>query len=101
MTYEELNAEIEEALGDQLSFILDSLVTELLRTEMDPRLICLRIVEELKKFRRETDPVIVLFFAPPLLPSQHPYGGDAQRKATDSPIRRCDGGNSAQDWRVL
>jgi arginine utilization protein RocB len=35
---------------------------------MDPRLICLRIVEELKKFRRETDPVIVLFFAPPYCP---------------------------------
>jgi arginine utilization protein RocB len=68
MTYEELYAEIEEALGDQLPFILDSLVTELLRTEMDPRLICLRIVEELKKFRRETDPVIVLFFAPPYCP---------------------------------
>lgn len=68
MTYEDLFREVREEFGPGLDDKLHKLAEMLFSEGMDARVICLRIVEELKRIRKGSAPVVVIFFAPPFCP---------------------------------
>jgi arginine utilization protein RocB len=68
ITYEELFFEVREKFGPGLDDKIHKMAEVLFSEGVDARVICLRIVEELKKIREDSAPVVVIFFAPPFCP---------------------------------
>lgn len=90
-TYEELYNEVGERLGDRLDKMLKQLVDELLSRGTDTRIICLRVVEEVKKHSLDTRPAVVLFFAPPYCPHNTIKGETATERELLAAIREVTG----------
>jgi arginine utilization protein RocB len=68
ITYEELYNEVKNKIGSQLDEKIDVIVKELQAKGTDARIICLKIVEEVKKLSMDSSPVVVIFFSPPFCP---------------------------------
>jgi arginine utilization protein RocB len=68
VTYEELFREARKDFGPGLDSKIHKMAEVLFSQGMDSRMICLRIVEELKRLGKDNAPAVVLFFSPPFCP---------------------------------
>jgi len=91
ITYEELYNEVRERLGGRLDVRIKSLVDDLLSRGTDTRVVCLRVVEEVRKLSLDTRPVVVLFFAPPYCPHNTVKGETAAERELLEIIREVAG----------
>ncbi len=66
--YTDLYRRVEEKVGPGLQERLRKLTEELLRGGTDFRVVCLRVVEEVRGLDPDKTPTVVLFFAPPYCP---------------------------------
>jgi len=80
VSYEELYTQVKKEIGEQLDKRISEIVEDLTSRGEDPRIICLKVVEEVKKLSRDNDPVVVVFFAPPYCPHNTIKGKDDGEK---------------------
>lgn len=78
ITYEELYGDVRAQVGPTLDNKISRLVKEMLAAGADTRLICLKVVEEVKNLSQDKDPVVVIFFAPPYCPHNTVKGESAK-----------------------
>ncbi len=88
LPYADLYRQVEQVAGSGLEARLRELAEELLRAGTDPRMICLRVVEETKRLDPDKTPAVVLFFAPPYCPHNFLRGETDREKAILSAIHR-------------
>jgi arginine utilization protein RocB len=80
VSYEELYTEVKKEIGEELDERIAEIVEDLTSRREDPRIICLKIVEEVKKLSRDNGPTVVVFFAPPYCPHNTIKGKDDKEK---------------------
>ncbi|SFG12591.1 Arginine utilization protein RocB [Desulfotomaculum arcticum] len=78
ITYKELYDDVKQQVGPALDHKISQLVKEMLASGTDTRLICLKVVEEVKSLSGDKDPVVVIFFAPPYCPHNTVKGESAR-----------------------
>jgi arginine utilization protein RocB len=69
ITYEQLYQETKEKIGEKLDHRIKELTSDLLNKGKDTRDICLEIVKEVKILRKNPNPEVIIFFAPPYCPN--------------------------------
>lgn len=85
-TYAELFEKVEAIVGTGLQERLEKLASELLQEGIDLRVICMRMVEEIKLLDPDKSPTIVLFFAPPYCPHNFLRGNTERERAVLSVV---------------
>lgn len=68
VSYEEFYREVSSTLGEDLRGKLAELTKKLQAERTDPRLICLAVVEEVRRLWSNKDPIVVVYFSPPYCP---------------------------------
>lgn len=80
-TYEELYSEVKKELGDELDKKISTLAREMFSQGTDTRIICLKVVEEVKRLSKDANPMVIVFFSPPFCPHNTVKGKTVQEKA--------------------
>ena len=88
MSYSELYEEVERVVGPGLKERLRELADELLRGGTDYRVVCMRVVEEVKKLHPDKTPTVVVFFAPPYCPHNFLRGKTPRERAVFGAVTR-------------
>lgn len=80
VTYGELYKEVRAVQGEALDQKVRQMAAQMIKEGMDTRIICLKIVEEVKRLSGDTNPQVVIFFAPPYCPHNTVKGKDQKEK---------------------
>lgn len=80
ITFRELYEEVKKDIGLELDEIINKIAKDMLNQGVDTRIICQKIVEEVKELSKEVNPLIILYFAPPYCPHNTLKGETAAEK---------------------
>ena len=92
---EELYREVREEVGPGLDDHVKKMAEDMAAKAIDTRDICLAIVEDVKRMRRDTSPVVVIFFSPPFCPHSTIKGKNDHEKEILRLIREAVGETAA------
>lgn len=81
VSYEELYAQVKKELGAELDKKIEALAKDLFTQGTDTRIICLKVVEEVKRLSKDPKPMVVIYFSPPYCPHNTVKGKNAAEKS--------------------
>ncbi|MFZ5647893.1 MAG: M20/M25/M40 family metallo-hydrolase [Bacillota bacterium] len=80
LTYEELYRNVKAEMGDRIDWIIEKLVLDLEKKDLDDREFSLAIVQEVHRHYSDQNSKIVVYFAPPYYPHIYVKGQDEKEK---------------------